>query len=59
MNAIKELISNVTYGKCNVDDMYSVDVEWLFLRVREKSVGEEVKPHIDVVKMDVMELEKQ
>ena len=43
MNAIKELISNVTYGKCNVDDMYSIDVEWLFLRVREKSVGEEVK----------------
>ena len=23
--------------------MYSIDVEWLFLRVREKSVGEEVK----------------
>ena len=43
MNAIRELISNVTYGKCIVDDMYSVDVEWLFLRVREKSVGEEVK----------------
>merc|ERR1712070_213230 len=43
MNAIRELISNVTYGKCVVDDIYSVDVEWLFLRVREKSVGEEVK----------------
>ena len=25
--------------------MYSVDVEWLFLRVREKSVGEEVKAY--------------
>ena len=60
MNAIKELISNVTYGKCIVDDMYSVDVEWLFLRVREKSVGEEVKAlHINVVKTDVMELEEQ
>ena len=28
-----------------VDDMCSVDVEWLFLRVREKSVGEEVKAY--------------
>ena len=46
VNAIKELINNVTYGECNCDEMYSIDVEWLFLRVREKSVGEEVKLYI-------------
>lgn len=43
LNAVKDLLIAVTEGECNIDDMYSVDVEWLFLQVRAKSVGEEVR----------------
>ena len=43
IRAVKDLLHNVTDGECNADEMYSADVEWLFLQVRLKSVGEEVK----------------
>ena len=38
--AVKELIGNCTFGKLNVDKLASIDLEFLFLAIRAKSVGE-------------------
>jgi len=42
-DAIGHLLSNVTFGKLNIDDLPLHDVELLFLKVRSKSVGESSK----------------
>lgn len=40
LDATKELISSVTDGKVNSDTLMMADLEYLFLQVRSKSVGE-------------------
>lgn len=40
MNAIKTIIKNCTNLKSRVDDLATFDIEYLFLRIRAKSVGE-------------------
>jgi hypothetical protein len=40
MNATKELISSVTEGEVNSDTLMLADLEYLFLQIRAKSVGE-------------------
>ena len=38
--AINEVIDSCTFGKGNLDDLTSFDVEYIFLKLRAKSVGE-------------------
>ena len=40
INALKTIIRNCTYEKINVDDLALFDLEYIFLRIRAKSVGE-------------------
>lgn len=40
VNALKTIIANCTYEKINVDDLALFDLEYIFLRIRAKSVGE-------------------
>jgi len=42
-NAIKDIISNCTFGKLNPDDTTPFDIEWVFLQLRIKSKGETVE----------------
>ena len=40
--AVKQIINNCVQGKLDVDRLPTFDIEYLFLRLRAKSVGEEV-----------------
>lgn len=40
--AVKDIIRVCTFGKVNPDDLTSTDLEYLFLKLRAKSVGETV-----------------
>jgi len=40
--AVKQIIKNCVQGELDVDNMPVFDIEYLFLRLRAKSVGEEV-----------------
>ena len=40
--ALKQIIENCTDGKINVDKLALFDLEFIFLRIRAKSVGETV-----------------
>lgn len=40
MSSLTELISNVTFGEVAVKELATIDLEFLFLQVRAKSVGE-------------------
>jgi hypothetical protein len=40
--AVKQIIKNCVQGEIDVDNMPIFDIEYLFLRLRAKSVGEEV-----------------
>jgi hypothetical protein len=40
MNAVKTIIKNCTNLKSRVDDLATFDIEYLFLKIRSKSVGE-------------------
>ena len=41
-NAVKQIIKNCVQGELDIDNMPLFDIEYLFLRLRAKSVGEEV-----------------
>jgi len=41
-NAVKQIINNCVQGDLDVDRLPTFDIEYLFLRLRAKSVGEEV-----------------
>lgn len=43
IQALKTIIENCTFGKLNTQDMPSFDLEYVFLNIRAKSVGEKVK----------------
>lgn len=43
LNAMKQVINNCTYDQIEVDKLPIFEVENVFLRLREKSVGEEVE----------------
>tara|TARA_B100001287_G_C22666354_1_gene523039 strand:- start:670 stop:1374 length:705 start_codon:yes stop_codon:yes gene_type:complete len=43
IKAIKTIIDNCTFGKIDVDTLPSFDLEYIFLNIRSKSVGETVK----------------
>ena len=40
--AVKQIINNCVQGKLDVEKLPTFDIEYLFLRLRAKSVGEEV-----------------
>ena len=40
--AVKQIIKNCVHGELDVDNMPLFDIEFLFLRLRAKSVGEEI-----------------
>ena len=43
VNALKEIVSACTFGSLNVDDLPTFDLEFIFLQIRAKSVGEVAK----------------
>ena len=43
LNAMKKIITNCTFEKVNVEELPIFEVENLFLRLREKSVGEQIQ----------------
>ena len=43
IRTLKDVINNCTFGKVNVDTLASFDLEYLFLQLRAKSVGETAK----------------
>ena len=43
VNALKDIVSACTFGKLNVDDFPTFDLEYVFLQIRAKSVGEIAK----------------
>ena len=42
-NAVKQIIRNCVQGELDVERLPTFDIEYIFLRLRAKSVGEEVK----------------
>jgi hypothetical protein len=40
MQAVKQIIDNCTFEKLDLDDLALFDIEFVFLRIRSKSVGE-------------------
>lgn len=40
MTAIRDIISACTFNKINIDELTSYDIEYIFLKLRSKSVGE-------------------
>ena len=51
-NILKEMIHAVTEGKVNTDDLPIADLEYLFLQIRSKSVGETTELNIPCEKED-------
>jgi len=43
VNALKDIVSACTFGTLNVDDLPTFDLEYVFLQIRAKSVGEIAK----------------
>jgi hypothetical protein len=43
LNAIKQIIKNCTFEEVEVNDMALFDLEYIFLRIRSKSLGEKVE----------------
>ena len=41
--AVKDIVSECTFNKVKIDDMPMFDVEYIFLQIRSKSVGEDSK----------------
>ena len=46
LDAIIQIIDNCTFGKINVAKLPAFDIEYIFLRVRAKSVGEKVSLNV-------------
>jgi hypothetical protein len=43
LNAIKQIIKNCTFEEVEVNDMALFDLEYIFLNIRSKSIGEKVE----------------
>ena len=43
VQALKDIVSVCTYGQLNVDELPTFDLEYVFLQIRSKSVGEVAK----------------
>ena len=43
VQALKDIVSNCTFGKLNADELPTFDLEYVFLQIRAKSVGEVAK----------------
>ena len=41
-NAVKQILKNCIQGELNIDELPTFDIEFLFLRLRAKSVGEKI-----------------
>lgn len=68
LESVKELITACTFGEIDANTIAAVDLEWLFLQIRSKSVGENItvnlkcsdteckgtgEVHIDIEKVEV------
>ena len=52
LNAVKDIIQACTYDKVKVDELASFDLEYLFLKLRAKSVGETSKIGLRCISCD-------
>ena len=43
VSALKDIVNACTFGTLNVDDLPTFDLEYVFLQIRAKSVGEIAK----------------
>ena len=58
LNAVKDLISAVTFNKVDADELAMIDLEYLFLKVRAVSVGETIELTLSCKANDCMATEK-
>ena len=42
LNALSTILNNCTFGKINTQESYIFDIEYVFLQIRRKSVGDKV-----------------
>lgn len=47
VRAMKQVVENCTFGKVNINSLASFDLEYLFLKLRSKSIGETVEVSIN------------
>lgn len=52
INTIKQIISNCTFDSFNVDELPLFDIEYIFLKLRAKSVGEVIETGIQCPNKD-------
>ena len=45
-DSILQIVDNCTFGKINVEQLPSFDIEYIFLKIRSKSVGEKVELNV-------------
>ena len=46
INALKQIVSNCTFNKVDINKLPSFDIEYIFLQIRAKSVGEKIKLNV-------------
>ena len=47
LEAVKTLISNVTFGEVNANELPMIDMDYLFIKIRAVSVGETSNIHLN------------
>lgn len=52
--AMLDIIDSCTFEKLNINDLTSFDIEYIFIKIRTKSVGEEVEVGIKCSKCDLL-----
>ena len=52
MQAVKDAITSCTFGKVNADDIAVFDLEYIFMKLRSKSVGEVSKVNVTCEKCE-------
>ena len=45
-SSVKQVVKNCTFDKLNIETLSTVDLEYLFLNIRARSVGETASPNI-------------
>lgn len=52
--AMQDVVRACTFGKLDINDSAMVDIEYLFIKIRAKSVGETAKPQLKCSKCQVL-----
>jgi hypothetical protein len=56
VQALKDIIESCTFGKVQINDYCLADMQWLFLQIRGKSIGEEIDVYLICGKCEAKQL---